>query len=224
MSAHLIKRWFARILREPMTKKRVSLQNAHMVNVAKNKLLWTIVLAFVLACGFYANRVGAYPSSVASQASAAATSTVSYLNPGTGTTTYQLDSPTYGYPPTGKVASMMGIDSSSLYLLFNASSSNSILAWQIQYSNNGSDWYGESESYVPQGFATASTTAGAAIVEASSTVTHLWQVSAAGFNYKVVSLPTTPALHERIVFTMPAGSAPGALYNEVDLKQNPSTP
>lgn len=183
-----------------------------------------LVTAVFVSLFAFSMRAYAKSSSIFAQSSAAATTTVSFMSAGNATTTYQFDSPTFTAGVTGKVANMQGIDASSLYILLNASSSNTVLEWQIQFSNNNIDWYGESAALSSANLSQASSTSGTVIQEASTTVTHLWSPGASGNSFKVIALPTTPTFHERVVFFLPIGSAPGAVYNETDLKQNPTTP
>lgn len=205
-----------------LKKEKKSMRNVvRNSSVAIGVVLFGALLASILG---FAMKASAKSSSIFTQSSALATTTVSFMSAGNATTTYQFDSPTFTAGVTGKVANMQGIDASSLYILLNASSSNTVLEWQIQFSNNNIDWYGESASLSAANVSQASSTSGTVIQEASTTVTHLWSPGATGNAFKVISLPTTPTFHERVVFFLPIGSAPGAVYNETDLKQNPTTP
>ncbi len=197
-----------------------------MENTTNRKVLFVLATLALFALGAIAfgTKVKAYPSSIFTQASAGAVTTQSYMTQGTATTTYQFDSPTFTPGVSGKVANMQGIDATSLYVLFNASSTGSYLEWQISYSNDNVNWYGESATVTTAGRDIASSTSGTVLQEASSTVTHLWAPGVTGTSTKTVLLPATPALHERVQFFIPIGSTNGAVYNEADLKQNPSTP
>jgi hypothetical protein len=96
----------------------------------------------------------------------------------------------------GKVANMQQIDSIALYEILVASSSSSVLTTTYQVSNNNIDWY------------TASTSS--------------WTPGVTGTSTNVLMMPVYPTQHARVRFSL-AGAA-GAIYAEVDLKKNPSTP
>lgn len=180
------------------------------------KWLFSLVVAIVITVfSIVALSAKAQPSSVVIQTTATATTTMSYMTPGTATTTYQFDSASYS---SGKVLNMQGIDSGSMMIQFAASSSAASLAYQFQYSNNNIDWYGESSSF---GTVSGSNNS---LFEASSTITHIWTPGVTGTSTKLVTIPVAAAQHERVVFSIPVGTANGAVYAEIDLKRNPSTP
>ena len=183
------------------------------------KWLFSLIVAIFLtafAIIFVSSKVGAQPSTVAFEATATATTSLKYMTPGTATTTYQFDSSSYS---DGKVLTMQGIDSASMFINFVASTTNSVLAYQFQYSNNGVDWYGESASTNTFGIAGID-------YQASSTIVHEWNPAVAGTSTKAVIIPITAAQHERVQFYIPIGTnqANGAVYSEINLKRNPSTP
>lgn len=191
-----------------------------MVNtiVRYKNVLWVVSILVALALIAGPALIKAATSYVSSQASATATSTMSFMSPGAATTTYQLDG-----LASNKVQEMGEIDSAAVYIAFNASSSSSILAYQVQYSNNNVDWYGESAS-LSTANANIASTSNAVTQEASTTVTHLWSPGASGTSTKAILLPPLPAKHERLIFSIPVGSANGAIYFETALKRLPATP
>jgi hypothetical protein len=183
------------------------------------KWLFSIVSLMVLtafALVLFSSRAGAQPSSVVFQATGATTNGVAYLVAGTATSTYQFDSGNFS---SSKVLSMQTIDNASMFIEYVASSTSSILAWQFQYSNDGVNWYGENSSQTPILNSTLSET-----IEASTTITHLWTPGVAATSTKAVVIPIIAAQHERVVFFAPTGAANGAIYAEISLKRNPSTP
>lgn len=185
----------------------------------RNLWLFSTIALLVTGCFLaYSVQTFAHPSSVAFQATATATTSVTYLSAGIATTTYQLDG--NGVFSTGKVLTMQTIDSGSMYIQLVASSTTSSLGWQFQYSNNNQDWYGESAPFTT---GTISATA-SNIFESSSTISHIWTPGVAATSTKVISIPIIPAQHERIVFFTPIGTAASGLYAEFDLKSLPSNP
>lgn len=194
-----------------------------MTSARTKNLLWFGVAGVVLLGALFFSAVQlthAQPSSVNVQASATATTTVTYMTPGTATTTYQIDSQLFS---AGKVPNMLSIDSGSLTIQMTASSSVgtlSSLAWQFQCSNNNIDWAGESST---------GTVSGSTSSESTSTVTHYWAPGTTATTTKyIANIPICFAYHERIQFYIPGNPATtassSAFYIEVGLKKNPSTP
>lgn len=171
-----------------------------MTLLPKRKLLIGLLLVVVAAAVYltWGGYVHAQPSSVTIQTTAAATTTVSYLNGGsaTATSTYQFDNPVFS---SGKVANMMTTDSGTLYVQFTASTSPARLVWYFQCSNNNIDWYATDQASSTLGSTVASTT--------------------------LVTSPIASCVtfHERVTFYV-AGGLNGSYYAELDLKKNPSTP
>jgi hypothetical protein len=194
-----------------------------MQSVTRNSIL-AVISAFSIAAILIAlaPRVDAQPSSIAVEATSAASSTTSFMTAGTATTTYQLDSyPTYS---SSKPFSMAGIDSVSMLLDFvSQGTATSSIGYQIQYSDNGIDWYGGNSL-------TSATPVGATgyFSLATSTNTVYWNpnsgtgANATTTNFTAVNLPMVSALHERVVFTIPIGAPAGAVYAEFVLKHNAS--
>lgn len=188
-----------------------------MKNALKSKwgggigtLLAFMVLAFVVINPIMAR---ATPSQISTQATATATSTVAFMSAGNATSTYQIDT-NGAYSTTKQNATMAQVDAVSMYVLFNASSSGSILQYQFQFSNNNIDWYTEGFSQTIASIGTATT----------SLTTHTYSSGVSGTSFVVVSAPVIPGYHERVVFAIPPGSANGAVYAEIDTKKNPSNP
>lgn len=207
-----------------------------MQNAIKSKIPPAIALVFsvLLLLTLFLNtpKVGATPSQITSQNIAAtstsitsgqlASTSIAFMTPGLATTTYQIDSGS-GNTVLKPNFSMAQIDVVDVFILFNASSSGSILAYQYQFSNNNVDWYTEGQDLAVANSGISSTTAGLVLQNASTTV-HLWAPGVSGNSFTVVNAPVRPGYHERIVFSIPNGSPNGAVYAEVDTKKNPSNP
>lgn len=190
-----------------------------MQSALKNSSIVFAGIIFVAILAAFASRVQAQPSTLVVQTTAAATTTTTYMTAGTATTTYQIDSyPVYN---SSKVFSMAGIDSATMFVVFNSAQATSTLAYQIQVSNTGSDWYG----LTTPTSATPGSTGYFGI--ASSTANTYYYASGIGGNASstneiAINLPAINALHERVVFSIPVGSPPGAIYEEFVLKRNAS--
>ena len=184
-----------------------------MTSARKNNCLFgAVVLAMVIALGavFLVNEAKASPSSIAVQTSANATTTVAYIGNGTATSTYQFDNTSFS---SGKVPTMTAIDASYLYVQVAASSTATVLTVTPQVSNNGIDWYG---------IGSEGTASAAGAIAVSTTTSFTWTPGTTATTSMEFKLPDVATVHERIVFSMTGGA--GAIYNEVVLKQNPSTP
>lgn len=181
-----------------------------MANLLKKNSLGIVAFAasviLVALFGFYVNKSHAAPAAVISEASAPATTTLSYMTPGTATTTFQFDSSTF---TPGKPQSMQSQDAVSLYFQYAASSTSSILVVTPQWSNNNVDWYG---------FNQVTGTPGINGINflASSTVAYEFTASGTATSSQVINLPNVPSLHERVQFSQLGAN--GAVYNEVDIK------
>lgn len=163
----------------------------------------------------------ASPSQITIQNTTLATTTMVYLSPGAlATSTYQFDSQVFSQ---GKMPSFQQIDSANMFLAFNASTTNSTLAYQIQGSNNGIDWYGQSSVDAIISSNIASTTSNGTQLASSTQVT-LWAPGLTGTSTIEVPITVMAAPHERIQFYLPLGSAPGAVYAEFDFKNLPGNP
>lgn len=149
-------------------------------------------------------------SYVTSQTSAAATTTVSYMTPGTATTTYQIDN-----LALNKVQEMGEVDAITVLVQFAASTTASTLNVQQQVSNNNIDWY-----TVNQVVGTPTSLGSSTL--ATSSITYQWTPGVAGTSSTAFVILNVPARHERLVFSNTGAS--GAIYNEVTLKRLPTTP
>lgn len=137
----------------------------------------------------------AYPSSFEVYTSATATTTRTYMTPGTATTTYNLAGGATEYD----------VDSNQLFILLTSSSTASILNWSYQYSNNGNDWFGNDYETVTSNFTVAhsSSTPVQTLAPTNST---------ASSTLKVVVLPAIAAVYKRVVFSVPIGAGNGAIW------------
>lgn len=169
------------------------------------------------------------------KASAVATTTLQYLTPGTGTTTIYYDAFTDG---------QTAADGMALLVRFTASSSpNSVLRINQEYSQGSlsnpnllcipttattsqCDWY---QAPQPMLIANATTTSP---VDISQVAQYNWRFAsssaglgsvAANNNTDTRIIPIkSPTRYTRFIFTLPAGSANGAVWVQiVPLKQNP---
>lgn len=168
-----------------------------------------VVVAIILA-SLGVQVASAQPSTVVLQTTASATTTVSYLGNGTGTSTYQFDNPAFS---SGKVANMQTTDTVALFLQVAASSTATVYTVTPQYSNNNVDWYNVGS----QGTASAS-----GVVAVSTSTTFTWTPGTTATSSMTFNLPTVATMHERVLLS--ASGAAGAVYAEVTLKKNPSTP
>lgn len=187
--------------------------------MTRKKLLWLSSILGSLLIGIFfihSIQVSAQPSSITIQTTANATTTVTYMSAGTATSTYQFDSPSYS---SGKEASNMSVDKIAVYIQFTASTTGSVLGITPQYSNNNIDWYNYNA------FNSTVTSSGYTNL-ASSSITYYYNPNStiASTTGTVFIVPDVPSVHERLVFSIPVGSTPGAVYAEVDLKKNPQTP
>ncbi len=186
-------------------------------NIFLGLIIGVIFATTLLFFSLSQQKAFASPATVTFETTATATTTQSFMTPGTATSTFQFDS---AVALSGKVATMQAVDSGSMFIQFTASTSVSALAYQFQYSNNGIDWYGESASFGTIGGINNTQ------FEASSTVTHYWNPggSVASTTQKAVSVPILPAQHERVVFSIPIGTNNGSVYAEFNFKRNANTP
>lgn len=158
-----------------------------------------------------ATNAKAQPSSFTVQTTAAATTTLAYIGSGTATSTYQIDSGNVF--SSSKVTTMYGIDSVYLYATVIASSSATVYTFTPQYSNNNIDWY----NIGSQGTASAG-----GVVAVSTSTGYSWTPGTTATSSMTFRLPDYAELHQRILVS--AAGAAGAVYMEIVLKKNPSTP
>lgn len=143
---------------------------------------------------------------------ATATTTVTYMTPGTATTTLTYDTFLVG---TNTIATTKA-SYATLLIQFAGSSTASVLRTNIEYSDDGIDWYqdgGTSFNFATStkpydigqvaffNYAFSSTTAGlGAAINATST--------------RAVIL-NTPLRYTRAIFTLPIGSLNGAVWAQI---------
>lgn len=142
---------------------------------------------------------------------AAATTTVSYMTPGTGTTTLQYDSYGTGQP--------RATDRAALLVQFTASTSASILGISLEYSQDAVDWYFDNK--IPQATTTQAislqTPTSYSWIFASSTPGGLPGATFANRVGKVINVDI-PTRYVRAVFTN-TGAAAGVYASFVPQKQ-----
>lgn len=157
----------------------------------------------------------ANPSFFVRQQTASATSTVTYITPGAATTTLTYD--------TGNGAAQ-GADSAALMVQFNASGTLSVLQADIQYSQDGTDWYATSFAWNPNTTVATSSPSIGTVQQfnfgyASSTINRGANTTAT--TTRIVVIPT-PTRYVRAVFTLAPGSPNGVFWAEfIGKRQNP---
>lgn len=136
---------------------------------------------------------------------AVATSTLSYMTAGTGTTT-----PVYDAYSSG---TQKKIDLASLFVQATASSTNTKYSIAFEYSQNGVDWYQDGSSNFQ-----LSTTTGATNVSTANSVYFNFAsstlggvVSATAPENKIINV-STPVRFVRAVISLPSGSTNGAVW------------
>lgn len=167
----------------------------------------------------------ANPSFLGSKASSStASSTVTYMTPGTATTTVIYDS--YGQGGTNQTSAYNSskTDEAFLAIQLTASSTSTTLNVDLEFANgsncyaapNTCDWYRNNLEAL-------STTTSPALLNQNQTMTWTFASSTQGqigdptkINRvnKMVTIPT-PTRYTRAIFTLPAGSANGAVYAEI---------
>lgn len=133
-----------------------------------------------------------------------ATTTVSYLTPGTATTTYTYDL------WNGGSADQIAADKLALAVQFTASSTSSVLGWNYQFSEDGVDWYDDN---------TLTATATAQAVSTGQTSS--WTAASSGILRKIVTLPYSPTRYVRVNFS-DTGAGAGVWATFVSQKQEPN--
>lgn len=142
--------------------------------------------------------------------SATATTTVSYMTAGVATTTHQYDA--YSQP------SGFAVDHATLFVSQYASSTASAIDINIEYSQDGIDWYQNGGGFTD---AYASTTK-VFDIEQTSKMRFGFASSTAGLPSPVAKLATTtravsvqtPTRFVRAIFSVPVGSTPTAVWSE----------
>ncbi len=140
------------------------------------------------------------PSFCSLTATSTALSAPIYMSGGNGTTSLSLYTP--------------ATDQIGFNILFNASSTSSVLNWRIEYSQDGQTWYSDdpglsTSTVAVPGFQSYSWTF------ASSTA----GTSQISYNLKHFTLNNVDSNYTRIVLYMPPTSAGGAIEVQAALKQ-----
>ena len=158
------------------------------------------VVAIIASILFTFSQVHANSPDFNQSSTAAATTTIVYMTPGTGTTTLAYDSLDNGS------------DSAVLLTQFTASSTSATLAIRLQYSQNGIDWYDDNLLS-----STNSTTTAVKTVNVANS--YAWAAAAAGANLKAIDVPT-PTRYVRAIYSVTGANA-GVWASLVAKKQQP---
>lgn len=167
-----------------------------------------IVLAVMI--GVSVNSVRANPSQWERKATATATTSVNYMSAGVGTTSLQYDALSAGY---------RAADSAALLIQFHGSSTNSVLSWKVEYSQNGVDWY-HTDSLITTSVATSTYHVGNGAVNlwAFASSTPGTATAPISTSTKMVQVET-PTRFVRAIFSVPVGSTPSAVWAEWIIKK-----
>jgi hypothetical protein len=177
----------------------------------KNIKIVIAIFALALLSAVGVTLVHANPSFFyAGAVSASATSTVAYMTPGTGTTTIQYDT----YTATGNT---QATDRAALALQFTASSTNSTLLINLEYSEDGIDWYQDAITTI-----TATTTRPVLLAPvnqfkwtfASSTAGIGAVASTTNRDTRIITIPT-PTRYVRALMSLQLGGTNGAVWGKV---------
>lgn len=191
-----------------------------MSKISSKNILILVVGGCIALAGFlfYYTTVSANPSNFLRLQSASATSSISYLTPGTATTTLTFDS--------GAGASQ-GADTAVLLEQFVGSSTTAVLNTDIQYSQDGIDWYASGFAGNVETISATSSPSIGIVMQftfpfASSTINRSVVTNAnSATSTRAIRIPM-PTRYVRAVFTVPAGSTNGAVWAEfVAKRQNP---
>lgn len=176
------------------------------------KILIVIALIVVSIGGLYlvAKKAEANPlSPTFSVSTATATTSPAYLTPGTGTTTLTYDS----YIPSGAGVNTIS-NFASLLIQYNGSSTVSRLNVDIEYSDDGIDWYQDGGTLANNYSTTTkpfdiTTVNQFSWLAASSTLGRTTTSSAT--STRIITI-RTPVRYTRAVFTAPIGTGSGAIW------------
>lgn len=187
-------------------------------------LLALLIVALTVLC-FGIQKVSANPSGFTPTASsAAATSTLVYQTAGTATTTLVFDSYTLLGTNQASAGITQAVDSVALLEQFTGSSTASTLNADIQYSQDGKDWYAFAfgSNFTVNAASTSPSVAAVTTVSfpfASSTIDRLTSAAVvATSSTRIVILPI-PTRFVRAVFYMPVGSLNGAYFAQFVAKR-----
>ena len=154
-----------------------------------------VVTAFAIVSVSKSKAAGTFTNRSVLNAAPAST-TVVYMTPGTASSTITF--------------STEDSDLNQIFIQYIASTSASILHWTYEFSNDGIDWFGEDAISITR---TDSTPAN---YHSSTTINHIWNAgsSVSSTTRKMVTLPSIASTRARVTFTLPIGTANGALYVE----------
>lgn len=168
---------------------------------------FTLTIA-ILVVGFNAFSAQANPSRITAPdscttSSSSATTSISYMTPGTATTSVSCN--------LQRISAIAGgtdsVDSAVLVMQFHASSTAlSELDWYLEYSQDGIDWYKENTSPVT-GTTTTATPKNYAWRQYSTSTPYSSNGKAtSSVDMKVISV-TTPVRYVKATFTNPIGTS-----------------
>src|SRR3990167_10772370 len=98
----------------------------------KKYLIAFVLVLGVISLAFFSKEADPNPDQILTKATAAATTTVTYIAAGTATTTLSWDTQEDGG---------FSVDEATLNIMFAATTTTSILNIQVQHSQNGIDWF-----------------------------------------------------------------------------------
>lgn len=154
----------------------------------------------------------ANPSFFAPQAvSATATSTLTYIIPGTATTTIVYDAYNLNGTNQSSPSDSVAADGVTLAVQLTASSTNTALAINLEYSQDNIDWYQSELSTQATTTPVQNVTIAQSYLWAFASTTPGMGAPAGTRQMKVISVQT-PVRYVRAVFTIPVGSTNGAIW------------
>ena len=180
-----------------------------LMTLSKKSILGLAVIVGILGIVFYSSPTFANRFLfVTADATNAATTTLSFMTPGTATTTYNFD--------TNKDGDM-GLDSAILNFQFSGSSTASQIRWRITTSSDGVDYY----QYLEDVSANA-TSSNMASQEYALSFASTTELSAKLGNstrmHRAMEIPTNDR-YLRVEFYLPAGSLNGAVWAQIKGKR-----
>ena len=166
-----------------------------------------IVFSFIFLKGEF--NAGAIPSSgsVYVQTSSATTSPFFLTGSNRATTTLQFPSES--------------VDEVTMFIQYKASTTDGVLGYRLQFSNNGVDWYNDNTDNIER-----YSIFGSVIANSTSTLEYTWNPGTTATATKVVNLRIKPSKAVRVLLyafatATPATGSVGNVWAEVYRKQNP---
>lgn len=139
------------------------------------------------------------------------TTSPTYITAGTATSTLNCDA----YTLASNNINPLAMDSAVLLMNFTGSSTASIVNINFEYSNDNIDWYQD-------GFSASATTSSVVSIGTTRSLSWTFASSTAGLGNTLGNSTTTkavpvpvPTRYVRAIFTMPAGSAAGAVWAQI---------